>query len=86
LIYLLERADGNQDVQRIRTALIQKRYDSISREQLMDHMVRVNAFSDAERKAKHYAALAKEDLSVFEPSDAKTAMLDLLDFVIQRSW
>jgi octaprenyl-diphosphate synthase len=86
LIYLLERADGNQEVQKVRTALIQKKYDSISREQLLDHMVRVNAFSDAEQKAKYYAALAKEDLSVFEPSDAKTAMLDLLDFVIQRSW
>ena len=49
-------------------------------------MVRVNAFSDAEQKAKHFAALAKEDLAVFESSDAKTAMLDLLDFVIQRSW
>ena len=86
LIYLLERADGNQDVQNIRTALIQKKYDTLTREQLMGHMVRVNAFSDAEQKAKHFAALAKEDLSVFESSDAKTAMLDLLDFVIQRSW
>ena len=30
LIYLLERADGNQDVQKIRTALIQKKYDTLT--------------------------------------------------------
>jgi octaprenyl-diphosphate synthase len=86
LIYLLERTNGDQEMQKIRTALIQKNYESISREHLMDHMVRSNAFSDAERKAKYYANLAKDDLAVFQDSDAKTAMLDLLDFVIQRSW
>jgi octaprenyl-diphosphate synthase len=86
LIYLLERADGNQEVQKIRKALIQKQYDSISREQLLYHLNRTSAFADAEQKAKFYATLAKKDLSIFEPSDARSAMLDLLDFVIQRSW
>jgi geranylgeranyl pyrophosphate synthase len=86
MICLLERTNGNQEIQNIRTALIQKNYESISREHLMDYMVSSNAFSDAERKAKYYANLAKDDLAVFENSDAKTAMLDLLDFVIQRSW
>jgi octaprenyl-diphosphate synthase len=86
LIYLLERSDGNQEVQAIRQALIQKRYDEIPRERLLDHLMRSKAFSDAEKKAKLYASLAKTDLASFENTDSKSAMLELLDFVIQRSW
>jgi len=86
LIYVLERVNGDQELAEIRAALAEKRYSDISRERLRYHMVQTNAFRDAEQKAKHYAALAKNDLTVFEESDAKTAMLELLDFVIQRSW
>jgi octaprenyl-diphosphate synthase len=86
LIYLLERADGNSEVNEIRQALIEKNYEGVSREILLHHLRRTNSFADAEKKAKFYASLAKNDLAVFGPSDAKSAMLDLLDFVIQRSW
>lgn len=86
LIYLLERVNGDQDLAQIQAALREKRYSDISRDRLRYHMGQTNAFHDAEQKAKHYAALAKTDLAVFEESDAKTAMLDLLNFVIQRSW
>lgn len=86
LIYLLERSNGNEEVGLLRQALIQKDYDAISRDRLLHHLTESKAFSDAEKKAKYYATLAKNDLSTFEQSDARSAMLDLLDFVIQRSW
>lgn len=86
LIYLLERVNGDQEMAKIRTALAEKRYADIERERLTHYLKETNAFRDAEQRAKYYASLAKTDLSVFEESDAKTAMLELLDFVIQRSW
>jgi octaprenyl-diphosphate synthase len=86
LIYMLERANGDQEIAAIRAALIEKRYDAIPRERLQHHLVQTNAFSDTEQKAKQYAQMAKTDLGVFPNSDARSAMLELLDFVIQRSW
>ena len=86
LIYLLERANGNEEIDAIRAALIDKNYSGISHERLMHHLKETNAFSDAENKAKFYASLAKNDLAIFDSSDAKSAMLELLDFVIHRSW
>jgi len=86
LIYLLQRSNGDEEVDTIRRALMEKQYDAVSRERLLDHLIRSNALPDAEKKSKFYANLAKNDLAVFDDSDAKSSMLDLLDFVIQRSW
>ena len=86
LIYLLQRGNGNEYVREIRRALMERRYESVSRDRLLNQLTESNAFADAEKKAKFYASLAKNDLAIFEDSDAKTAMLKLLDFVIQRSW
>ena len=86
LIYLLQRCNGIPEIHAIRDALMEKNYDAISRDGLLYHLKHTNAFSDAQKKAKFYASLAKNDLAVFESSDAKTAMLELLDFVLDRSW
>ncbi|HEY4490920.1 MAG TPA: polyprenyl synthetase family protein [Acidobacteriota bacterium] len=86
LIYLLQREDGNQEIRAIRAALIDKNYDAIVRDRLLHYLKWTNAFADAESKAKFYASLAKNDLAIFDPSDARSAMLELLDFVIHRSW
>jgi octaprenyl-diphosphate synthase len=86
LIYLLQRSDGNPEVNAIREALLDKNYDAISRDRLLHYLKQTNAFPDAQKKAKFYASLAKNDLAIFESSDAKTAMLELLDFVLDRSW
>jgi len=86
LIYLLERSNGDQEVNEIRKALSERSYDSISRDRLLYHLNQSNSFTDAEKKAKFYATLAKNDLAVFDDSEARKAMLDLLDFVIQRNW
>jgi octaprenyl-diphosphate synthase len=86
LIYLLERGNGNHEIDEIREALLERNYDAISRERLLHHLNESNAFTDAEKKAKFYASLAKNDLAVFDDSEAKTAMLNLLDFVILRNW
>ena len=86
LIYLLQRGNGNEEIQAIRRALIERDYDAVPRDRLQHHLTASNAFADAEKKAKFYASLAKNDLAIFDASDAKTAMLELLDFVIRRSW
>jgi octaprenyl-diphosphate synthase len=86
LIYLLQRANGNEEIDEIRNSLIEKNYESVSRERLLFHLNHSNAFADAEKKAKFYASLAKNDLAVFEPSDARAALLAILNFVIERTW
>jgi len=86
LIYLLQRSNGNEEVDAIRRSLVEKQYDAVPREVLLHYLNQSYALPDAEKKAKYYAGLAKNDLSVFDDSDAKSSMLDLLDFVIQRSW
>jgi octaprenyl-diphosphate synthase len=86
LIYLFQRSDGSSEIHSIQNALMEKNYDAISRDRLLYLLKQTNAFPDAQKKAKFYASLAKNDLAVFESSDAKEAMLELLDFVLDRSW
>jgi octaprenyl-diphosphate synthase len=86
MIYLLARSNGDPEAEEVRRAIEQKRYGDVSREQLLKLLTRSGAFADAEKKSKYYASLAKNDLAVFPESDARSAMLDLLDFVIDRDW
>jgi octaprenyl-diphosphate synthase len=42
--------------------------------------------ADTVERARHYGAMAKDALAIFEDSEAKTAMMDIVDFCIERAY
>ena len=45
-----------------------------------------NALTDTAERARHYGAIAKDALGIFPDSDIKTALLDVVDFCIERAY
>lgn len=45
-----------------------------------------NALTDTAERARHYGAIAKDALGVFPDSDIKTALVDVVDFCIERAY
>jgi len=41
---------------------------------------------DTIERARHYGAMAKDALAIFDDCDAKTAMMDIVDFCIERAY
>lgn len=42
--------------------------------------------NDTIERARHYGAMAKDALAIFDDSDAKTSMMDIVDFCIERAY
>ena len=55
-------------------------------EHAMDLLEKHNALSDTAERARHYGAIAKDALGTFPDSDIKTALLDVVDFCIERAY
>lgn len=45
-----------------------------------------NTLSDTVDRARHYAAIAKDALGIFPPGDVKSAMLEVVDFCVDRAY
>ncbi|MEG3618855.1 polyprenyl synthetase family protein [Magnetovibrio sp. PR-2] len=45
-----------------------------------------NALTDTAERARHYGAIARDSLGIFPESEIKTALLDVIDFVIERAY
>ena len=45
-----------------------------------------DALTDAIERARHYGAIARDALGIFPPSDVKRALLDVIDFTIERAY
>lgn len=56
----------------------------------LDHavalMIRHNTLADSVERARHYAKIAKDALGVFPDSDVKSALLELVDFCVERAY
>ena len=56
----------------------------------LDHalslMKRHNTLTDSVERARHYAMIAKDALGVFPDSDVKSALLELVDFCVERAY
>lgn len=56
----------------------------------LDHaialMVRHNTLADTAERARHYGSIARDALGIFPDSEVKRAMVDLVDFVIERAY
>ena len=49
-------------------------------------MTRHHALSDAVERARHYGAIARDALGIFPEGPEKAALLDLIDFCIERAY
>jgi len=49
-------------------------------------MVKHNALKDTVERARHYGAIARDALGLFPDSPVKRALLDVIDFVIDRDY
>ncbi len=49
-------------------------------------LVKHNALSDTVERARHFGAIARDALGVFPESEIKTALLDVIDFCIERAY
>ena len=54
-------------------------------EHALDLMTRHNALSDSVDRARHYGAIARDALGIFDDSPTKTAFNELIDFCIERA-
>ena len=54
-------------------------------EHALDLMTRHNALTDSIDRARHYGAIARDALGIFENSPIKTSFNELIDFCIERA-
>nr|WP_281503083.1 polyprenyl synthetase family protein [Ancylobacter crimeensis] len=54
-------------------------------EHAMEILTRHRALSDTVDRARHYGAIAKDALGLFEDGEAKRALLDVVDFCVARA-
>jgi octaprenyl-diphosphate synthase len=55
-------------------------------EEAMSLMKRHNALADTMERARHYGAIARDDLAIFPESDAKAALLEAIEFCVDRAF
>lgn len=55
-------------------------------EKAIDLMKRYGSLDDTVERARHYGAIARDALEIFDDSPEKMALLDLIDFSIQRAY
>jgi len=55
-------------------------------EYAMELLVKHNSLTDTAERARHYGAIARDALGIFPESDIKTALLDVIDFCIERAY
>jgi len=55
-------------------------------EQAIEIMNRHNALRDSVERARHYGAVARDALGLFPASPVKRALLDVIDFVVDRDY
>jgi octaprenyl-diphosphate synthase len=54
-------------------------------EHAIELMVRHRALDDAVERARHYGAVARDALGIFPASEAKSALIEVIDFCIERA-
>ena len=52
----------------------------------MSLMKRHNALSDTMERARHYGAIARDALAIFPDSDVKEALLEAIEFCVDRPY
>ena len=55
-------------------------------ERAMEILQRRNALRDSLERARHYGAMARDGLGIFPDGEAKRALIDVVDFCIERAY
>jgi octaprenyl-diphosphate synthase len=55
-------------------------------DQAMTYMREHNALSDTMERARHYGAIARDAMAIFPDSDAKSALLEAIEFCVDRPY
>lgn len=63
---------------------LEQRPDDLAHAQSL--LIRHNALADCTARARHYGAIARDALGIFSDSPARTAMLDVVDFTVERGY
>jgi octaprenyl-diphosphate synthase len=64
--------------------LTEGKIDEADLDQAMALMQRHNALADTMERARHYGAIARDALAIFPQGEAKTALLEAIDFSVER--
>jgi len=83
VIFLLRRA-GRAGADMVSTVLADRGFGRVTREDLVALARDHGALDEARALAERYAALARQDLSVFGPSRYREALMALPDFILAR--
>lgn len=54
--------------------------------QAQDMLMKHNALPDCIARARHYGAIARDALGIFPDQPVKTALIDVIDFTVERSY
>ncbi|MEX2648302.1 MAG: polyprenyl synthetase family protein [Alphaproteobacteria bacterium] len=77
---------GTEDERRFwRRTLEDREQDDADLDQAIRLLERHGTIKDTIDRARHYAAVARDALALFDDSEAKDALTDLLDFVVERA-
>jgi octaprenyl-diphosphate synthase len=82
LIYALEKADASKRKEILKNIRKGERNKSIP--EIIKFVERSEGLEYSRQKAEEYSAKAKNCLAVFEDSDAKTSLIKLVEYVIER--
>ncbi len=83
LIYLME--EGNeQHREMIETVMRERGFETVSRKQVLDLIDERGTLARALAEARRYADEAVESLSIFPPSQYRTALLSVPRFIVER--
>jgi octaprenyl-diphosphate synthase len=85
VIFLLRRA-GRAGMDMVSAVLADRGFDRVSREELVALAREHGALDEARALAERYAAQARQDLSIFERSRHREALLALPDFILARDY
>jgi octaprenyl-diphosphate synthase len=69
-----------------RRTLEQLEQEESDLQRAIELMVKHNALSDAVERARHYGSIARDAIGIFADSPEKAALVDLVDFCIERAY
>ena len=62
------------------------RYDPSCSAYAIEAMEKHGALADAVARARHYGSIARDSIGIFSDGPPKAALLDLIDFCIERAY
>jgi len=84
VVLAYERADARER-SFLRRCLEDLEQDERDLERAIDLMVKYDALSDAKARARHYGQVAKAAMEVFPENPAKAALIEVVEFCIERA-